>query len=121
MDAQRIGELMEGLGRAAVEAAARLAVAPSAQKNAALVAAAAAVRARGAAILAANERDLAAARAATWLPVRIQRHRSCSLSLSRKPARTEPRPPRLENRLGRSLALAKSKTGSDGALPSRTA
>jgi hypothetical protein len=46
MDARRIGELMEELGRAATEAAAVLALAPGAQKNAALVAAAQTVRAR---------------------------------------------------------------------------
>ena len=54
---------MEQLGRQAVAAAAVLARAGSAQKNAALTAAAAAVRAAQAAILAANARDLEAARA----------------------------------------------------------
>src|SRR6516165_6925901 len=73
MDAQRIDELMEGLGRAAVEAAAVLALAPTAQKNAALVAAASAVRARGAAILAANGRDVAAARARHLSGPRLER------------------------------------------------
>ena len=57
MDAQRLSELMEELGRAATSAAAVLALAPGAQKNAALVAAAQAVRARSSAILASNERD----------------------------------------------------------------
>jgi glutamate-5-semialdehyde dehydrogenase len=59
-----IVELMEGLGKAAVKAAAVLALAGTAKKNAALVAAAASIRARRAEILAANERDMAAARAA---------------------------------------------------------
>jgi glutamate-5-semialdehyde dehydrogenase len=59
-----IGELMEGLGKAAVRAAAVLALAGTAKKNAALVAAAAAIRARRSEILAANERDMTAARAA---------------------------------------------------------
>jgi glutamate-5-semialdehyde dehydrogenase len=74
MDAQ-LGELMEGLGRAAVAAAALLAHAPTAQKNAALAAAAAAVRAQRAAILAANQRDLAAARAAHLGAPRLERLR----------------------------------------------
>ena len=59
-----IGELMDGLGKAAVQAAAVLALAGTAKKNAALVGAAASIRARRAEILAANERDMAAARAA---------------------------------------------------------
>jgi glutamate-5-semialdehyde dehydrogenase len=59
-----IGELMEGLGKAAVLAASVLALAGTEKKNMALSVAAAAVRARGAQILAANERDMAAARAA---------------------------------------------------------
>jgi glutamate-5-semialdehyde dehydrogenase len=54
---------MEGLGRAAVQAAAVLAVADTAQKNVALEAAAQTVRRDAAAILAANAQDLAAARA----------------------------------------------------------
>jgi glutamate-5-semialdehyde dehydrogenase len=66
---------MEGLGKAATAAAAVLALAPSAQKNAALAAAAAAVRARRAAILAANERDMAAARAAHLSSPRLERLR----------------------------------------------
>ena len=60
----KMGELMEGLGKAAVKAAAVLALASAERKNVALSAAAAAVRARRAEILAANERDMAAARAA---------------------------------------------------------
>ena len=75
MDKQRIGELMEELGRAATKAAAVLALAPSAQKNAALVAAAQAVRARAAGILAANERDVAAARARHLSGPRLERLR----------------------------------------------
>ena len=75
MNAEQIGELMEGLGKAATAAAAVLALAPTAQKNAALAAAAAAVRSRRAAILAANERDMAAARAAHLSAPRLERLR----------------------------------------------
>jgi glutamate-5-semialdehyde dehydrogenase len=75
MDAKHIGKLMEELGRAATKAAAVLALAPSAQKNTALVAAAQAVRARGAAILASNERDMAAARARHLSGPRLERLR----------------------------------------------
>jgi glutamate-5-semialdehyde dehydrogenase len=75
MDTQQLGELMEGLGRAAVAAAALLAHAPAAQKNAALAAAAAAVRAQRAAILAANQRDMAAACAAHLSAPRLERLR----------------------------------------------
>ena len=75
MNAQHIGELMEGLGQAATAAAAVLALASSAQKNAALSAAAGAVRARRAAILAANERDMAGARAARLSAPRLERLR----------------------------------------------
>src|SRR6516165_4024877 len=75
MDARRIGELMEELGRAATEAAAVLALVPGVQKNAALVAAAQAVRARAAGILAANERDVAAARARHLSGPRLERLR----------------------------------------------
>ena len=60
----QIGELMEGLGKAAVKAAAVLALASTERKNAALTAAAHAVRLRRDEILAANERDMSAARAA---------------------------------------------------------
>jgi glutamate-5-semialdehyde dehydrogenase len=60
----KIGELMEELGKAAVKAAAVLALSNAERKNMALAAAAAAVRARRGEILAANERDMAAARAA---------------------------------------------------------
>jgi glutamate-5-semialdehyde dehydrogenase len=77
MDAQhqRIGELMEALGRAAVAAADVLALAPEAQKNAALAAAAQAVRAQRSAILAANERDLSAARARHLSTPKLERLR----------------------------------------------
>src|SRR5438067_3789949 len=72
MNADQIGELMEGLGKAATAAAQVLALASTDQKNSALRAAAAAVRARRAAILAANERDMSAARAAGLPPECIQ-------------------------------------------------
>ena len=75
MDADHIGELMEGLGKAAIDAAAVLALAPAQQKNDALAAAAAAVRARGAAILAANERDMSGARAVHLSGPRLERLR----------------------------------------------
>ncbi|HYB66638.1 MAG TPA: glutamate-5-semialdehyde dehydrogenase [Steroidobacteraceae bacterium] len=64
---------MEGLGKAATQAAGTLALAPTAQKNAALTAAAAAIRARSAGLLAANERDLSAARAAHMSGARLER------------------------------------------------
>src|SRR2546429_10023560 len=66
---------MEGLGKAAIGAAAVLAHAPTQQKNDALAAAAATVRARRAAILAANERDISAARAARLSGPRLERLR----------------------------------------------
>jgi glutamate-5-semialdehyde dehydrogenase len=56
-----VGDLMEGMGKAAVEAAAVLAVTSTSAKNAALLGAAAAVRSRRGEILAANERDMSAA------------------------------------------------------------
>jgi glutamate-5-semialdehyde dehydrogenase len=59
-----IGELMERLGKAALEAASVLALAGSERKNGALSAAASAVRTRQGEILAANARDMSAARAA---------------------------------------------------------
>jgi len=59
-----IGEIMEGLGKAACEAASQLALAHASQKNIALAAAARLLRARCAEILAANARDVEAARAA---------------------------------------------------------
>jgi glutamate-5-semialdehyde dehydrogenase len=61
MDAAHLSELMERLGREALSAAAVLARTPAPQKDAALGAAAAAVRRNAAAILAANARDVAAA------------------------------------------------------------
>src|SRR2546430_2631784 len=73
--ADHIGELMEGLGKAAIGAAAVLALAPTQQKNDALAAAAATVRARRAAILAANERDMSGARAAHLSGPRLERLR----------------------------------------------
>jgi glutamate-5-semialdehyde dehydrogenase len=75
MDASHVGELMEGLGRAAVAAAAVLARAPTSRKDAALGAAAAAIRTRRAAILAANERDTRAADAAHVSGPRLERLR----------------------------------------------
>jgi glutamate-5-semialdehyde dehydrogenase len=59
-----VRELMQNMGRAATTAAEQLALAPSAIKDAALRAAAAAVRADVAAILAANAEDLRDAQAA---------------------------------------------------------
>jgi glutamate-5-semialdehyde dehydrogenase len=70
-----VAALMEGLGKAATAAASELALASTAQKNAALGAAAAAVRARRTAILAANERDMAAARARRLSGPRLERLR----------------------------------------------
>src|SRR4029077_20442549 len=58
-----LGEVMEGLRKGAVSAASVLALAGTAKKNGALVAAAASIRARRAEILGANERDMSAARA----------------------------------------------------------
>jgi glutamate-5-semialdehyde dehydrogenase len=59
-----IAALMHELGRAAKDAARMLALAPTAQKNDALAAMAAAIRAHRADILAANAQDLAEAKAA---------------------------------------------------------
>ena len=59
--APSVQELMRGLGRAAVAAAAELALAGRARKDRALLAAAAAVRRESGAILAANAHDLRAA------------------------------------------------------------
>lgn len=64
MTVQDIAGLMIPIGRAAVEAARVLALAPTAQKNSALGAAAQALRARAPEILAANERDMKAGAAA---------------------------------------------------------
>jgi glutamate-5-semialdehyde dehydrogenase len=59
-----VSQVMEPLGRNAVTAAAALALAGTAAKNAALLAAASAIRARVTGILEANARDMSAARAA---------------------------------------------------------
>jgi glutamate-5-semialdehyde dehydrogenase len=75
MDPQALSALMEQLGRQAVAAAAVLARASSAQKNAALTAAAAAVRGAHAAILAANARDLDGARERHLSSARLERLR----------------------------------------------
>ena len=75
MDTEQVGAVMAGLGRAATEAAAVLALAPSQQKNTALAAASAAVRARRTSILAANERDMCAARARHLSGPRLERLR----------------------------------------------
>ena len=66
---------MEELGKAAVAAAAVLALAPTRQKNTALTAAAAAVRARAVTILGANERDTSAARGQQLSGPRLERLR----------------------------------------------
>jgi glutamate-5-semialdehyde dehydrogenase len=75
MHAAALSELMEGLGKAATGAAETLALATTQQKNRALAAAAAAVRSGHAALLAANERDMAAARAAHVSAPRLERLR----------------------------------------------
>jgi glutamate-5-semialdehyde dehydrogenase len=64
---------MDGLGRAALEGARALALASSAQKDAALAAAAAAVRAARAGILSANALDMAAAAARDPGGARLER------------------------------------------------
>lgn len=58
-----VAKLMDDMGRAAVEAASVLALTSTVQKNAALAACAAAVRSSASEILAANARDMEAARA----------------------------------------------------------
>src|SRR5262249_56420440 len=63
-----IAALMRDLGRAAKDAARTLALAPTAQKDAALAAMAAAIRAHRADILAANAQDLAEAKSAGATP-----------------------------------------------------
>ena len=75
MSGAAVGELMEPLGKAAVAAASELALAATAAKNAALHAAAAAIRGRKGEILAANERDMAAARGAQLSPALLDRLR----------------------------------------------
>src|ERR1700728_4648529 len=75
MDHGQLGALMEGLGKAATDAATVLANIGTAAKDAALAATAAAVGARRSEILAANERDMAAARAARTSGPRLGRLR----------------------------------------------
>jgi glutamate-5-semialdehyde dehydrogenase len=75
MEREQLGALMDGLGRGAVEAARALAHAPSAQKDAALEATAAAIGARRREILDANTRDMAAAQAAGASAPRLDRLR----------------------------------------------
>ncbi len=73
MSAPSLGPLMEQLGRAALAAARVLALAPAAQKDAALAAAAGAVRAARARILSANALDMAAAAARAPGAARLER------------------------------------------------
>ena len=73
METVSLAALMDGLGRAALEAAAVLALTPRAQKDAALAAAAAAVRRERGAILSANALDMAAARARQSGGARLER------------------------------------------------
>jgi glutamate-5-semialdehyde dehydrogenase len=75
MQHEQLGALMEGLGKAAVHAAGVLAYAPSAQKDAALEATAAAIRARRREIFDANARDVATAQAARASEPRLDRLR----------------------------------------------
>jgi glutamate-5-semialdehyde dehydrogenase len=72
---QDIAAIMDPIGRAAVAAAHVLALAPTAQKDAALAAAAAALRARAADILAANARDMKAGEAAGLAAAMLDRLR----------------------------------------------
>ena len=81
-----VRELMQGIGRAAVGAAQALALAPSALKDRALSAAAAAVRAQAGAILAANAQDMREAQAAGLGAALLDRRqlddrRRCGLTL----------------------------------------
>ena len=64
MSGGQLAEVMDAMGRAAVDAAGVLALASRQQKDAALLAAARSLRQRSAEILAANERDMEAARSA---------------------------------------------------------
>ena len=74
MDAKvDVGALMEDIGRAARDAAAELAFAPSEQKDRALRAAADAIAAESAAILDANARDMEAGRAKGLSPAMLDR------------------------------------------------
>ena len=74
-DTVNVSELMEGLGKAALRAASVLALAGTEKKNTALAVAAQAVRARRNELLAANERDMAAARAAKLSGALLERLR----------------------------------------------
>jgi glutamate-5-semialdehyde dehydrogenase len=71
--ASGVPALMADLGRRARQAARRVALASAEEKNAALRAMAASIRARASAILAANEQDLAEARAKGQAPAFIDR------------------------------------------------
>jgi glutamate-5-semialdehyde dehydrogenase len=73
MNAPGVAEMMEGLGKAALEAASVLAQASTGQKNAALGGAARAVRDGRDHILAANAHDMSAARAAGSSAPRLER------------------------------------------------
>ncbi|MFO1393644.1 MAG: glutamate-5-semialdehyde dehydrogenase [Steroidobacteraceae bacterium] len=64
MSASQLAEVMDAMGRAAVDAAAVLALSSRRQKDAALLATAGSLRRRSAEILAANARDMDAARGA---------------------------------------------------------
>jgi glutamate-5-semialdehyde dehydrogenase len=90
MEQKTLSALMEQLGRQAVAAAAVLARAGSAQKNAALTAAAAAVRDTQAAILAANARDLELARARQLGHARLDRLRLDAARLEAMAALADP-------------------------------
>ena len=68
-----IKEYMQGIGRRARETSRRLASATTAEKNAALLHIAAAIRRDKAVLLAANQQDLAAARAAGLEPAMLDR------------------------------------------------
>jgi len=72
-DTQDIPNLMRGIGKAAQVAGRALAVAGSEAKNKALVAAAAAIRARKAEIVEANDKDVTAAKAKGLTPAMIDR------------------------------------------------
>jgi glutamate-5-semialdehyde dehydrogenase len=70
-----VADVMRAIGLAAKSAAERLALAPSALKNRALLAAAAALRANRHRVLAANERDLRDATSAGVTPAMLDRLR----------------------------------------------
>jgi glutamate-5-semialdehyde dehydrogenase len=70
---QSVPDIMQAIGRAARSAAAVLGLAPTEQKNRALIAAAAALRAHRHRILAANERDIAEASARAMSPALLDR------------------------------------------------